>query len=96
MPALKVFRVTRIDPKIFSTFKSACAYYDLDMRQVLIDYMAAIAADYEWALSHKLTGTSISVTDLFRMGYDLAEQHMALGDNIKPNTKPKKPRREKQ
>lgn len=43
----KRFMITKIDPDLWRKFKTACASYDLSIRQLFIDLMTNIVDDYE-------------------------------------------------
>ena len=43
----KRFMITKIEPDLWRKFKTACAFYDLSMRQLFINLMTNIVNDYE-------------------------------------------------
>ena len=74
MPKQKSYRITRIDPELFQKFKSACAFYGLDMRDVFVKYMSCIVQDYEWTLSHKVDIKRFQAADIFRLGVEAQDR----------------------
>jgi len=42
-----------IDPKLYKEFKSACAYYELSIKEVLIKHMQNIVDDYNSTLINR-------------------------------------------
>ena len=43
----KRFMLTKIDPDLWRKFKTACASYDLSIRELFINLMVNIVDDYE-------------------------------------------------
>lgn len=43
----KRFMITKIDPDLWRKFKTACAHYDLSIRDLFINLMANIVHDFE-------------------------------------------------
>lgn len=46
-PKTKRFMITKIDPDLWRKFKTACAHYDLSIRDLFINLMENIVSDYE-------------------------------------------------
>ena len=46
-PHTKRFIITKIDPQLWKKFKTACAFYDLSMRDLFIKLIENIVSDYE-------------------------------------------------
>lgn len=42
----KNYLIEKIDPELMRDFKTACAWYEISMRDTLIKYMENIAEDY--------------------------------------------------
>lgn len=43
----KRFMITKIDPDLWRKFKTACAHYDLSMKDIFINLITNIVDDYE-------------------------------------------------
>lgn len=53
MENTKDIRVANIDPQLHKLFKTACAYYDIDMRKELIRHMQDVVINHQQSIKRK-------------------------------------------
>jgi len=61
----KTYRITGIDSEVWSRFKAACAWYEMDMGYVLRSYIEDIAERYRWVTPKRARGGKPGIVEMF-------------------------------